>query len=122
MRRAVVTGTNTALCEECEQQSPTSKCEDCNMLFCDSCSTEIHSVGALQKHRMRTATCEKCHIHLATHSCEECEVGYCENCSVSREPEETTKSLGFDSGIRQVREKEKEKRREGAGESTQGYS
>ena len=61
-----------AFCEECETQKAALKCHDCEMLFCNSCSASIHSMGKLKEHKVHTAMCNKCMQNLATLSCEDC--------------------------------------------------
>jgi hypothetical protein len=95
--KATSTVVNDALCEECDRQLQISKCQDCEILFCDTCrsSAEIRRVEGLQRHRTRTALCRKCPQNLATLACTDCHVFYCKNCSVGMHAKGKLKVLNF---------------------------
>lgn len=78
------------LCDQCEEESATVKCSDCNSLLCAGCNALLHK-SSKKKDHARTAIgggaaehkemCAQCEEAAPTQKCEECTKSFCDDCN-----------------------------------------
>ena len=72
------------VCDDCEHSAASCHCEDCDMLYCDACWSDMHSVGKLASHQKlplpQTPQCSKCSSADAIVDCSDCGAVYCQQC------------------------------------------
>ena len=66
------------LCDHCEEQDPTRRCQDCGLLYCDTCCTTVHDKGTFTSHSISSARCDSCEEAVSELSCADCG---CTKCS-----------------------------------------
>ena len=69
------------VCGKCKSSVPTRRCEECQLLYCASCSEKRHRKGAFRRHAVSDLTkCEECEAAPATLHCGGCELNICNSC------------------------------------------
>ena len=69
------------LCDKCDKQDPTRRCQDCGLLYCDTCCTTVHNKGTFTSHSIFSARCDSCEEAVSELSCADCGLCYCTKCS-----------------------------------------
>ncbi|KAL0226443.1 hypothetical protein P9112_013767 [Eukaryota sp. TZLM1-RC] len=79
------------LCKGCEEAPVTLFCSDCEISFCEKCSTHVHSVKVFQSHSIvplserSNVSLPKCPHHKGKqieHYCTKCKVALCDSCGL----------------------------------------
>lgn len=71
----------TPLCSDCQTQYASSFCDECNRLFCESCSSSFHKSGQRKLHHLvQLEMCIECGFQVPTKQCLSCDEMYCDTC------------------------------------------
>lgn len=78
------------MCIDCESNTATRRCEQCEDIFCDACFDKAHATGRKAKHAwtdvkdavggLDVPFCIECEAQPSTKKCDQCGDPYCDAC------------------------------------------